>query len=211
MPDLDYLKNLRVPTKEDPLRVLTSACLVGTLCGVDGSSNGVYPNVVKLSQYETVKITGFCPEHFAFGTPRETPDVTGGSGEDVLDGNARVISQTGKDMTEGMLVGAQEMLKIAQEAKVEVAIMMDMSGACGSQVTYRGHRMSDNHTYQIGMGVCAALLHRNGIKIVSQRDYRSLEILFSKIDPTHVIDNSAIDHHETEWYKEYFASELNQD
>ncbi len=208
MPDLNFLNNLRIPTKGEPLRILTSACLVGTLCGVDGSSNGVYPNIIALSKYETTKITGFCPEHFAFGTPRETPDIEGGTGADVLEGKAKVITETGKDITAGMIAGAKEMLAIAQAANVELAVLMDMSGACGSQITYKGHRMSDNHSYQIGMGVCAALLHRNGVKIVSQRDYRSLEILFSKIDPNHKINLDAIDHHETDWYQSYFSEEI---
>lgn len=208
MPDINFLKNLRVPTEQEPLRILTSACLVGTLCGVDGSSNGVYPNIVELSKYKTVRITGFCPEHFAFGTPRETPDIVGGTGADVLDGNAKVITQTGKDITAGMIEGAEEMLKIALDAKVELAVLLDMSGACGSQVIYKGHRMVEGHSYQIGMGVCAALLHKNGIQIVSQRDYRSLEILFSKIDPNHKIKTEALDHHETDWYKSYFSSQL---
>ena len=54
------------------------------------------------------------------------------------------------------------------------------------------------------MGVCAAQLHRHGIKIVSQRDYASLEILFSKIDPSHVIRKEAIDHDQIDWYLDYF-------
>ena len=45
MTDKDYLKNLRTPTVDDPLRILTSACLVGTLCGADGSSYGNHPHI----------------------------------------------------------------------------------------------------------------------------------------------------------------------
>ena len=84
--------------------------------------------------------------------------------------------------------------------------MMDVSAACGSQVIYKGHRLSENPQYQIGMGVCAALLQRNGFKIVSQRDYRSLDILFSKIDADHIPNKSFLDHDETDWYKEYFGT-----
>ena len=98
------------------------------------------------------------------------------------------------------------MLDIAQENDVELALMMDSSGACGSQVIYNGFRFSKNPIYQIGMGVCAAQLNRNGIKIVSQRDYASLEILYSKIDPFHIIQNDAIDHDQIEWYLNYFKT-----
>jgi len=99
MTDKDYLNKLRIPTKEDPLRVMTSACLVGDKCGVEGTSNGKYPNILKLLAYPNIKLVPFCPEDFAFGTPRETPDIEGGTGEDVLHGKARVITETGKDIT----------------------------------------------------------------------------------------------------------------
>lgn len=207
MTDKTYLQNLRCPTNEEPLRILTSACLLGALCGVDGTSNGSYPNMLSLKQYPNVKFISFCPEDHSFGTPRETPDIEGGTGLDVLEGRARVISESGIDMTAGMIKGSEKMLAIALDEKVELAILMDVSGACGSQVIYKGHRMSANPAYQIGMGVCAAQLHRNGIKIISQRDYRSVEILISKLDPQHKIDPDAIDHDETEWYQSYFNQE----
>ena len=205
MTDKAYLYNLRIPTSEDPLRILTSACLLGALCGVDGSSNGTYPNMLSLHKYKTAKFISFCPEDYAFGTPRETPDIEGGTGLDVLNGKAKVMSDSAKDLTEGMIKGAEQMLEIALKEKVELAIMMDVSGACGSQVIYDGHRMSSSSKYQIGMGVSAALLHQNGIKIISQRDYKSIEILLTKLDPEHKFDTQAIDHDETDWYQSYFA------
>ncbi|MCB0804049.1 MAG: DUF523 domain-containing protein [Flavobacteriales bacterium] len=206
MTDKEYLNNLRIPTKENPLRVLTSACLLGEMCGVDGTSNGKYPSALKLMQYQNVKLIPFCPEDYVFGTPRETPDCEGGTGDDVLDGRARVITQTGKDISSEMIRASLKMLSIAQENDVELALMMDSSAACGSQVIYNGSRFSENPIYQIGMGVCAAQLNRNGIKIVSQRDYASLEILYSKIDPFHIIKKDAIDHDQIEWYNDYFRT-----
>lgn len=204
MTDKEHIKNLRQPTEDNPLRVLFSACLLGTLCGVDGSSNGYYPHIVRLSKLSTVSITSFCPEHFALGTPRETPDIADGSGADVIDGNAKVITESGRIITKEMIIGAEKMVEVAKENDVEIAIMMDVSAACGSQVTYKGHRFSDQSEYQIGMGVSAELLKRNGIKIISQRDYKSLELLLSKLDPRHEIDEEAIDQDETEWYLDYF-------
>ena len=204
MTDKPYLTGLRVPSRENPLRILLSACLLGELCGVDGTSNGSYPSALKLRNYNNVKLITFCPEHYILGTPRETPDCEGGDGHDVLDGKARVITQTGKDITAEMIRGSLKMLQIARENEVELAVMMDVSGACGSQVIYNGSRFSENPGYQIGMGVCAAQLHRNGFKIISQRDYASLEILYSKLDPHHVLQKDAIDHDQTEWYRHYF-------
>ncbi|MDO9274727.1 MAG: 2-thiouracil desulfurase family protein [Lutibacter sp.] len=196
--------NLRIPTKENPLRILMSACLTGLTCGYDGTANGEYPSALKLLKYDTVKIIKFCPEEFSFGTPREMCDIHGGTGFDVLNGKAKVLTETGKDWTGGMIKSSEKMLEIAINEGVELAIMMDISAACGSQVIYIGNRFAENKVYQIGAGVSAAQLLRNGFKVISQRDYASLEHLYSKIDPNHIISENLIDHHETEWYKSYF-------
>jgi len=205
MTDKTYLKSLREPTENDPLRILISSCLVGILCGADGSSYGDYLHIKDLANYSNVQITSFCPENYSFGTPRETPDISGGNGADVLDGKAFVITESGKNITHGMVRAAEKMLEIAQSNRIELAVMMDVSAACGSQVIYSGHRLSENPKYQIGMGVCAEMLHRNGFKIISQRDYKSLDILLKKIDSSHTYNVDSIDHDETDWYKEYFS------
>lgn len=204
MTEINYLKTLKVPTKKEPLRILISACLTGLSCGYDGSSYGEYPNILKILKYDTVKLIRFCPEEFSFGTPREMCDIHGGTGIDVLEGRAKVLTESGIDWTQGMILASEKMLFIAKEENVELAILMDVSAACGSQVVYSGNRFAENKTYQIGAGVCAAQLIRNGISVISQRDFASLEILFTKIDEGYQADEKAKDHHESEWYKEYF-------
>ncbi len=204
MTDKEYLNNLRIPTKNEPLRILFSSCLLGSLCGVDGSSSGSYPHIKAFLEYPNVQVFSFCPEDAVLGTPRETPDCEGGDGADVLNGKARVITESGKDVTAQMIKGAEKMLQVAKNGEIELAIMMDASGACGSQVIYKGHRMLPNPKYQAGMGVAAALLSRNNVKLISQRDYKSLEIILSKIDTDHQIDETALDHDQIDWYKQYF-------
>ncbi|MBX2927303.1 MAG: DUF523 domain-containing protein [Saprospiraceae bacterium] len=204
MTDRAYLATLRTPTPDNPLRVLVSACLTGITCGYDGSANGEYPSVLKLLQYDTVRLIRFCPEEFSFGAPREMCDIHGGTGLDVLEGRAKVLTETGKDWTEGMIAASLKMLDIARREAVELAVMMDISAACGSQVIYNGNRFGPEKVYQIGAGVSAAQLMRHGFKVISQRDYASLELLYSKIDPAHVIDAHAKDHHENDWYRTYF-------
>jgi uncharacterized protein YbbK (DUF523 family) len=204
MTDRNYLHSLRTPTPADPLRVLVSACLTGVICGYDGTANGEYPSVLKLLNYDTVRLVKFCPEEFSFGSPREMCDLHGGTGFDVLDGKARMLSESGIDWTEGIIRAAEKMAEVAHRENVELCVMMDVSGACGSQVIYDGNRFSENKKYQIGAGVAAAKLKREGFKVISQRDYASLEILYHKIDPSHVINTEAIDHHETAWYRSYF-------
>ncbi|MCB9080916.1 MAG: DUF523 domain-containing protein [Lewinellaceae bacterium] len=205
MTDRNYLKQLRVPTKDEPLRILMSACLAGTLCGYDGTANGEYPSALKLLPYENVRITRFCPEEFSFGTPREMCDIHGGTGIDVLAGRAKVLTESGEDWTAGMIKAAEKMLAIAQQERIELAILMDISAACGSQVIYNGNRFAENKVYQIGAGVCAALLQQNGFQVISQRDFASLELVYAKIDPAHPIDHTKKDHHEIDWYRAYFG------
>lgn len=206
MPDKEFIKGLRVPTKDKPLRILVSACLVGVKCGVDGDNYGDYPSVLKLLKYDTVKLIQFCPEDFTFGTPREMCDIHGGDGLDVLEGRAKVLTASGINWSEGMIKASEKMLQVAKDNAIELAIMMDVSAACGNHVIYDGNRLSENKKYQIGMGVCGAQLTRAGYKIISWREYESLEILYSKIDPSHTINKEAQDFDQHEWYKEYFKS-----
>ncbi len=200
-----YLSELRTPSSENPLRILMSACLSGVLCGYDGTANGEYPSALKLLEYDTVKIVKFCPEEFSFGSPREMCDIHGGDGFDVLDGKAKLLTESGIDWSEGIIRAAHRMLEIAKAEQVELAVMMDISAACGSTVIYDGNRFAEHKKYQKGAGVCAALLKRNGIHVISQRDYASLEKLYAKIDTRHTIDPTKIDHHQTEWYRTYFG------
>jgi uncharacterized protein YbbK (DUF523 family) len=121
-------------------------------------------------------------------------------GLDVLEGKAKVLTATGIDWTEGMINASEKMLEVARSNDIELAVMMDVSAACGNHVIYDGNRYAENKKYQIGMGVCGAQLHRAGYKIISWREYESLEILYSKIDPLHVINKEAKDFDEHEWY-----------
>lgn len=204
MTDINYLKTLRIPTKDNPLRILMSSCLTGVTCGYDGTANGEYPSALKLLHYDTVKIVKFCPEEFSFGSPREMCDIYGGNGFDVLVGKAKVLTESGIDWSEGMVKASEKMLELARTEAIELAILMDVSAACGSQVIYDGNRFAPNKVYQIGAGVSAAQLMRSGFNVISQRDFASLEIVYSKIDSRHSINKSALDHHQIAWYKEYF-------
>jgi uncharacterized protein YbbK (DUF523 family) len=191
-------------TPERPLRIIVSACLAGLKVGADGTSYGEHPTLAELLAFPCVKATAFCPENFSFGTPRHCPDIHGGDGHDVLAGRARVLVRSGEDWTVGMTAAAREMLRVARTENVRLAVLMDISAACGSQVIYAGGRPAA--PYRVGWGVAAALLAEAGIPIVSQRDWRTLDRIFCKLDASRSTDRSPKDHHESDWYHEYFAS-----
>lgn len=200
----DGIATLRVPGPSDPLRVLVSGCLAGLPCGVDGTDYGMGGALGDLLSLPTLRATWFCPEDHGIGTPRTMPDIHGGDGFDVLDGRARVLDERGVDLTERMLLGAQGMLAHARAHDIELAILTDMSAACGSQVVSDGCRFADDRRYRAGVGVATALLLRSGVCVVSQRDHRTLDRLCARLDPAHSVDPSKADHHETAWYVGYF-------
>lgn len=197
---------LRLPTTENPLRILISGCLTGLACGYDGSSYGDYGWLMRLLKHPKLHFTRFCPEDYVMGTPRALCDIHGGDGLDVLAGKAKVLSETGEDFTGFFIQAAHKMYAVAQENRIELALLMDISAACGSQVIYAGCRTAENKRYQRGMGVCAAYLHSKQIPLLSQRDFASLELLYKLIEPTYTTDSNKIDHHQTAWYKSYFSS-----
>ena len=186
---------------------MLSACLGGIGCGVDGSTNGDHTPLRAWLVRPEVRLVKFCPEHFSFGTPRMTPDSHGGNGFDVLDGKARSLAEDGTDWTEGMIKGAEAMRDLALREGVELAVLLDMSGACGSTVTYLGSRFAEKKVYQQGPGVAVAALIRAGIPVISQRDDRSLRMLRDLLDGTRTLAEER-EHWEKEWYQSYFAQHL---
>lgn len=201
----DGIAALRAPTPSDPLRVLVSGCLSGLPCGVDGTDYGMGRALRDLLSLPTLRAIPFCPEDSGIGTPRTMPDIHGGDGHDVLDGRAKVLDEHGVDLTEKMIAGARNMLAHAEEHRVELAILTDMSAACGTQVISKGCRLVEKREFTAGVGVAAALLSRSGVPVVSQRDYRTMGRIRALLDPAFTPDPAAVDHHETEWYLGYFG------
>jgi uncharacterized protein YbbK (DUF523 family) len=192
-------------TPDAPMRILISACQLGQACGTDATSYGAPgADVQRLMAMPNAALTGFCPEDMAFGTPRRVPDISGGDGFDVLDGRARVLSEDGEDWTEGMVEAAHAMLALAQQHRVHLALLTDISAACGSQVVYLGPRR--NGVHRAGVGVCAALLIRHGVPIMSQRDLRTFDRLLAHLDPHYRAPGERLDHHESPWFRAAFES-----
>jgi uncharacterized protein YbbK (DUF523 family) len=195
----DVRAALRVPTHERPWRILVSGCLANWPCGIDGTDYGMGEALGSLLALPTVHPIPFCPEQHAMGTPRTMPDLHGGDGFDVLAGRARVVDEHGTDLTEKMLEGAKAMVETALRERADLAILTDMSAACGSQVISLGCRLVTERKFQKGVGVAAAMLLQSGIPVVSQRDHHTLGLLRAILEPGYVPEGSALDHHEHPW------------
>jgi uncharacterized protein YbbK (DUF523 family) len=139
--------------------VLVSACMLGVHCRYDASTN---PSADLCQALSGIQIIPVCPEQLGgLATPRAPAHLVGGSGEDVLDGRARVVTDAGVDVTEQYLRGAYETLRIARLFGVRRAILKERSPSCGCLLVHRDGAL------QAGSGVTAALLLREGIEVES--------------------------------------------
>lgn len=140
--------------------VVVSACLLGRACRFDGRDKFT-PELA--FQLEGRNVAAVCPEELGgLGTPRPSCEISGGDGADVLDGKARVISAEGADNTEAFLTGAQAALQRALECGAREAILKERSPSCGVTSIYRDGGLG------AGQGVLAALLVRNGIRVIDE-------------------------------------------
>ncbi len=147
------------------IRILVSACLLGEPVRYDGGHLQGHHDHLDRWQNER-RLIPVCPE-VAGGlpVPRPPAEIRGGSGDEVLDGTAFVIEDTGRDASAEFLTGAQKALEQARTNNVRLAILTDHSPSCGPDGIYDG---SFSGTIRPGPSVTAALLERHGIRVFSQ-------------------------------------------
>lgn len=149
--------------------ILISACLAGLKVRYNGTDS-LDERIQKLV-LENKALT-VCPELMGgFSTPREPAEIVGGDGEDVLDGKARVVEISGRDVTELYLKGAYATLHKALEIGATKVVLKEYSPSCGSAMIYNG---DFNGTKLGGVGVTNALLRRNNIIVCSEEDFLEL-------------------------------------
>ena len=138
--------------------ILVSACLAGIDCAWDGKNRAA----LEIRELVDKKLAvAICPEVLGGRTiPRMRTEIKDGSGDDVLNGRAKVYDESGKDVTGEFLKGAYAALEIAKEYHVKKAILKSKSPSCGIGKIYDGSFEGD---LVDGDGVTAALLKRAGI------------------------------------------------
>ncbi len=150
-------------TEEAP--ILVSACLLGINCRFDGR-NCFDERVARLvSRFVMIPV---CPEQLGgLGTPREPMKIVRGTGSDVLNGKARVVNESGIDVTEKMLKGAEETLKIAKLFGAKRAVFKARSPSCGCGEI---RDAASPERLIRGDGVTTALLKKNGIVVITEEE-----------------------------------------
>lgn len=153
---------------DDPRRenILVSSCSAGIPCSHDGRDR-LNPKIKALvSEGTGVPV---CPEQLGGrATPRETTEIVGGNGHDVLDGKARVLTRSGDDVSGDFLKGAERTLKAARRHNCRKAILKARSPSCGKGKIYDG---TFSGLLRQGSGVTAALLMREGIEVITDEEF----------------------------------------
>jgi len=143
-----------------------SACLLGQKVRYDGGD--CLQNHERLQAWiKAGNVITICPEMVGgLPTPRPPAEIQSAkTGIDVLEGGAKIMSNTGHDVTEAFIAGARKTLALAQKHHVRVAILKAKSPSCGSSVIYDG---TFSRALIPGMGVTAALLSQHGIKVFDE-------------------------------------------
>jgi len=102
-------------------KVAISACLTGKECRYDATDNFSAKLMARLDGYELVP---FCPEDYAFGSPRPTMDLV------QVEGEVKVISnKTGADLSVAVEGYAKQFFNTHTD--IELFIGKDRSPSCG--------------------------------------------------------------------------------
>ena len=149
-------------------KILISGCLIGQKVRYD--ANDCLQTNERLEQWiRDGNVISICPE-MAGGLPAPRPPSeieSGKNAEAVLQFQARVLTNQGVDVSEEYRKGAQKALLLAQQNGIKIAILKARSPSCGSKQVYDG---TYSKKLVDGMGVTAALLTQNGIRVFDETE-----------------------------------------
>lgn len=138
--------------------VLVSACLLGRSCRYDGGENRDEVLEARLER-EGLQPVPFCPEEAGgLSTPRPPAWLAGGNAEAVLDGEAGLVTDAGRDVTAAFVSGAEQAVEACRTEGIRRAFLKERSPSCGVCQTHRDGKRT------AGPGVTAAALERAGIR-----------------------------------------------
>ena len=143
---------------------LISACLCGVNCKYNGANNY---NEKCNELFISGKAVLICPEQLGGLTTPRVPSELQANAKDVMEGNGKVITKEGLDVTMEFIKGAKEVVKIAKKIPVSAAILKEGSPSCGVNFVYDG---SFNEKKVKGRGITTEMLNEIGIKTLSEKD-----------------------------------------
>jgi uncharacterized protein YbbK (DUF523 family) len=152
-----------------PRKVLVSACLLGCNCRYDGRHN-MDEVLEDLLEARGESALPFCPEEEGgLATPRPAAWIEARDAAAVLDGEDRIVTGEGADVSAGFLRGARAALAACQANEIERAYLKERSPSCGVANTHVDGKLVE------GPGVTSALLAREGVEVVGIEGRRERE------------------------------------
>ena len=141
------------------MRILISACLLGTPCRYDGAAKS-HPLAAALA--ERHHLVPLCPEQLGgLPTPRLPAERRDG----------RVMTEDGGDVTENYRRGAEAALALCRLLECRAAVLKERSPSCGRGEIYDG---TFTGTRVPGDGVTAELLTAHGIAVYGESQIEEL-------------------------------------
>lgn len=137
------------------MRILVSACLLGENCKYNGGNNR---NQKVLDFVEGHEVISVCPEVLGgLPIPRIPCEIKDGV----------VVNRDGVSCDRAFRLGANKALAIAEQEKIDLAILQSRSPSCGVRQRYSGNF---DGTLVEGSGVFAALLKEHGFSVLDAEE-----------------------------------------
>lgn len=137
------------------MKILVSACLLGVPCRYDAKSKPDERVIALSKKHELIPV---CAEVLGgLETPRIPAEIV----------RDKVLRRDGVDVTREYHSGAQRVLDIAIQNSCKIAILKSKSPSCGKGEIYDG---TYTKTLKDGNGICADLLMKNNITVLTERE-----------------------------------------
>jgi uncharacterized protein YbbK (DUF523 family) len=160
-------------------KMLISACLLGHPVRFDGKELPLKSQLIKKWVKEG-RLLSFCPEvEGGLSVPRPASEIQNTDGLAVLEGDSKVLTKSGADVTKAYIQGAEFALQLVHANNIKFAVLKSKSPACGSGVIYDG---SFSRVLRTGDGVTAAALRKEGIKVFTENQITEAEIYLKQIE-----------------------------
>lgn len=162
-------------------KILVSACLLGQRVRYDAKIVSLASDLLSHWRGEG-RLVVICPEVAGgLGVPRPAAELQGGDGHAALDGEARLRTRDGEDVTAAFLRGAEAALELARQHDIRLALLKERSPSCGRGSIYDGAFAGQ---LTAGDGVTAALLTRHGVEVFGESRVAQLAARLAALDPS---------------------------
>ena len=144
-------------------KIAISACLLGEKCRYDATDN---KDIDLLSKLENADLIPFCPEDFAFGSPRPTMDLV-----QTEQGDRALSNLTGEDLSTSIIQYATVFFDTHPD--VDLFIGKDRSPSCGV-CSARLYDQEKNLLSSEEAGLMAKEAKKRNINCVDAEDFKGL-------------------------------------